>query len=374
MKTEGSIVEAKWSRERASAWYAQQPWLLGCNFVPSTAINQLEMWQADTFDPDTIDRELGWAAGVGFNSMRVFLHDLLWLDDAQGFKDRIARYLEISGKHGISTMFVFFDDCWQDDPHLGKQRDPVPGLHNSGWSKSPGTKAIKDPSQWGRLEDYVSDIVSTFKFDERVVVWDLYNEPGNGFLLSFSLPKVFSYARLLGQLVQYLLLPYSSASLLEQVFIWARAAQPSQPLTTGLWYLRTFLQAKSNQVSLELSDVFSFHSYFDLGVTTRLVEGLRRHGRPLLCTEYLARPAESRFETHLPYFKEQKIGGYNWGLVEGKTQTKYSWESRGGTGEPEVWFHDIFRQDGVPYSPAETELIRSLTGQNAASQPNPVTV
>jgi hypothetical protein len=297
--------------------------------------------------------------------MRVFLHDLLWLDDATGFKDRIERYLEMADRHGHTTMVVFFDDCWHDDPVLGKQRDPMPGIHNSGWSKSPGTSVLKDPRQWNRLEDYVSDIVNSYKADERVIVWDMYNEPGNSFLLSFQLPKVLSYSRLLGQLVRYVLLPYPSSSLLEKTFVWARAARPSQPLTTGLWYLRSFLPAKSNPAALELSDVISFHSYFDLKVTTFLVEGLRIHGRPLLCTEYLARQTGSLFETHLPYFKREKIGGYNWGLVDGKTQTKYSWESTGGLEEPDLWFHDIFRQNGLPYNQAETDLIRNLTGHGA---------
>jgi len=55
----------RWSAEKANAWYDRLPWLVGCNFIPSTAVNQLEMWQAETFDADTIDRELGWAKGVG---------------------------------------------------------------------------------------------------------------------------------------------------------------------------------------------------------------------------------------------------------------------------------------------------------------------
>ena len=98
------------------------PWSFGCNFIPSTAINQLEMWQADTFDPETIDRELGWAAGIGMNLVRVYLHDLLWLDDKNGFLERMERFLEIASSHGIKAMFVFFDDCWRDEFKSGKQK------------------------------------------------------------------------------------------------------------------------------------------------------------------------------------------------------------------------------------------------------------
>ena len=80
----------RWSQSQANSWYAQQPWLVGSNYVPADAINQLEMWQADTFDPQRIDKELGWAEGLGMNTMRVFLHDLLWQQDAPGFKRRMV--------------------------------------------------------------------------------------------------------------------------------------------------------------------------------------------------------------------------------------------------------------------------------------------
>src|SRR6516165_5212093 len=110
-----------WTTEKANAWYKQQPWLVGCNFIPSTAINELEMWQAETFDKETIDRELGWAQGIGMNSVRVFLHIVPWQTDAIGFKQRINEYLFIANKHKIRTMFVLFDDCWNDNPQAGAQ-------------------------------------------------------------------------------------------------------------------------------------------------------------------------------------------------------------------------------------------------------------
>jgi hypothetical protein len=359
------LVEARWPRERANAWYAEQPWLVGCNFIPSTAINQLEMWQADTFDPETIDRELGWAARLGFNAVRVYLHDLVWLAGATGFKSRIGHYLDITIRHGIQTMFVLFDDGWHDDPVLGAQPAPRPGVHNSGWVKSPGSKVVKNPAGWGRLEDYVSDIVSTFGSDERVVVWDVYNEPGNDFVLSLGLPVVLRYAKLLYQLARHLFLPSLTSPLLQQAFSWARSTHPIQPLTTATWYLTPSLESKLNQHALALSDVFSFHSYFDLEITSRLVGKLQALGRPLLCTEYLARKAGCLFETHLPLFRREKIGCYNWGLVSGKTQTIYSWEEVIETGaEPPLWFHDILRADGTPYREEEARVIRKLTAES----------
>lgn len=355
-------MESRWSAERANAWYERQSWLVGCNFIPSTAINQLEMWQADTFDPVTIDRELGWAAGLGFTSVRVYLHDLLWLADAGGFKHRIERYLDIAASHQIRTMFVLFDDCWHDDAQLGKQPEPRPGVHNSGWVKGPGSKVVRDQAQWGRLEDYVSDIVGTFGLDERVVVWDIYNEPGNTFLLTLGQPGILRYGKLLSRIAKHLLLPNPTAPLLEVAFSWARSAAPEQPLTTAAWYLTVNMGTKMNPLSLKLSDLISFHSYLDLEDTTELVNELRSHGRPLLCTEYLAREAECLFETHMPYYRDEKIGCYNWGLVSGKTQTIYSWQEAIETGEePPLWFHDVLRSDGTPYREEEVQVIRSLT-------------
>src|SRR5690348_3811733 len=123
----------QWTPQQANEWYRNQPWLLGCNFSPSTAINQLEMWQADTFDLPTIDKELGWAQDLGFNTIRVFLHNLLWKQDAAGFTDRMNRFLEVADKHHIKVLFVLLDSVWDPNPQLGRQREPKKGLHNSGW-------------------------------------------------------------------------------------------------------------------------------------------------------------------------------------------------------------------------------------------------
>jgi hypothetical protein len=352
----------QWPLAKAQAWYARQPWLRGCNFIPSSAINQLEMWQAETFDPATIGRELGWAADLGFNAMRVYLHDLLWLQDARGFKERMRRYLDIAGSHAIQTLFVLFDDCWHDDPQLGKQPEPKAGIHNSGWLKSPGSRALNDPAQWRRLEDYVCDIVATFGSDERVILWDMYNEPGNNFLVSLHLPPARRNLQILGQFFKHRFLSGPSEKLLRQAFSWGRAAGPAQPLTAGLYYLKPGLGARLNPVSLELSDVVTFHSYFKLSDTVETVKGLRQSGRPLICTEYLARSVPNTFETHLAYFKEQAIGAINWGLVSGKTQTRYSWEDYYPDGkEPPLWYHDILHPDGSPYRSAEAEFIRQVT-------------
>ncbi len=331
------MSQQRWSIEKANAWYNRQPWLVGCNFIPSTAINQLEMWQQDTFDVETIKRELGWAADLGFNTVRVYLHDLLWQADAGSFVDRIDHYLEIADGNGIRTLFVLFDDCWNDNPELGKQPAPIPGVHNSGWVRSPGSKLAFDPTSRGRLEAYVTGVVGAFAEDRRVVMWDLYNEPGNNGLGDKSLP------------------------LLKQAFEWARAAKPIQPLTAGLWFDNQAL----NAYQLAASDVITFHNYDDVGSLKSQITDLKAYGRPVICTEYMARSRKSRFETHLSVFKRENVGCYNWGLVKGKTQTIYPWGSEPGAPEPAEWFHDIFRDDGTPFNTQEIELIKSLTGDRA---------
>jgi len=176
----GFAVASRWSEEKANSWYQQQPWLVGSNFIPASAINELEMWQADTFDPQEIDKELGWAQGLGMNTMRVFLHDLLWQQDAAGFRHRIDTFLTIAAKHRIRPVFVLFDSCWDPFPRLGPQHPPIPGVHNSGWVQSPGANALKDAAQYPRLKEYVQGVVAAFANDPRVLAWDVWNEPNNG--------------------------------------------------------------------------------------------------------------------------------------------------------------------------------------------------
>lgn len=324
----------QWRHDKAKNWYAQQGWLVGCNFIPSNAINQLEFWQADTFDLNTITKELALAASIGFNTVRVYLHDLLW-DDAN-FLKRIDAFLNVASKHKIKTMFVFFDACWNNHAHLGQQPQALPGVHNSGWLQSPSSKMLRDEANWGRLERYVKTVIEAFKHDERVLLWDLYNEPGNEGFETQSLP------------------------LLKTAFAWAREVDPSQPLSAGVWNTSAAFDAL-NAFQLANSDVISFHNYENAASLEAQIADLAQLGRPVLCTEYMARSNGSRFETHLAIFKSRNVACYNWGLVSGKTQTLYPWGSVQGSVEPEVWFHDIFRPNGEPFSQAEVKLIKELT-------------
>src|SRR4051812_20422541 len=243
----------RWSPEKANAWYAARPWPVGCNFLPSTAINQLEMWQAETWDEATIDRELGYAEGLGFNSVRVFLHDLPWQQDREGFCRRIDRFLAMAEKHKIGALVVLFDSCWHPVPKLGVQPAPIPFTHNSGWVQSPGAAALSNPAEYPRLREYVTGIVKRFANDRRIDGWDLWNEPENNDGGASARPGLDPGNKV--ALVE---------QLLPQVFAWAREGAPSQPLTSGVWKGNWSTDAALSPIQhtqLESSDVISFHNY-----------------------------------------------------------------------------------------------------------------
>jgi hypothetical protein len=321
--------------------------LIGCNYLPSTVVNDVEMWQADTFDAETTDRELGWARKIGFNTVRVFLNYVVWKDDPDGLKSRIAEFLEIADRHQISVMPILFDDCNFANrvAKAGEQPEPVPGVHNSQWVSSPPLAMVTDRSAWPNLNKYVQDIIGTFARDPRIVIWDLYNEPGNSGMGERSLPLV------------------------EAVFKWAREANPTQPLTIAPW---AGFDSRLSRRMMELSDVISFHGYDQLPGVQHKLEICREYDRPILCTEWLHRQSGNTVESILPTFQARRIGCYNWGLVYGRTQTYMPWGSKPGDPEPALWQHDLFHRDGRPYRPEELDLIRELTSKADREPADPV--
>jgi hypothetical protein len=350
------FASERWTPQKAQEWYIAQPWLVGCDFLPSSAINQLEMWQPDTFDSETIDSELGWAAKIGFNTVRVFLHDLPWKDDREAFYKNVDRFLEISAKHKIRPMIVFFDGVWDPDPQSGRQNRPRVGVHNSGWVQSPGRYILADDSRQDALKPFVVDVIKRYANDERVLAWDLFNEPDNGNGNSYGPLELKNKDE-------------RAARLVKLSFEWAREVGPSQPLTVGVWAsgrkwdeLETL--NKVHRAAVELSDVISFHDYGDEASMEGAIVQLRNYGRPLLCTEFMARGNGSTFEAILPILKKEKVAAYCWGLVDGKSNTKYPWATwqMPIIGEPKPWHHDIFHADGKPYREDEVNLIRRLTG------------
>jgi len=340
-KPVSAVVNASgkvWTAEKANTWYAAHKWMTGANYIPATAINQLEMWQAASFDSATVNKELGWAENIGFNTLRVFLHSLAWKQDPEGFKKRMDIFLTIASKHHIQPLFVFFDVCWNKEPKPGLQPAPKPGVHNSGWMQDPGQPASADSTQFPLLEKYVKDVLGRFAHDQRILLWDLYNEPGNSGKGNSSLP------------------------LLTKVFEWARTVNPDQPISAGLW---DWTLTDLNSFQLSHSDIISYHNYEELPQHQRVIQLLKASGKPLICTEYMARTRNSRFSTILPMLKKENVAAINWGFAEGKTNTIYAWDTPLPDGsQPVEWFHDIFRPDGTPYRQDEVDLIKKLNTGN----------
>ncbi|WNJ18791.1 cellulase family glycosylhydrolase [Pontibacter sp. G13] len=358
-------VPGQWSKERIQAWYDQQPWLVGCNYYPATAINQIDMWQAETWDPDRIDLELGWAADMGMNTLRVFLHDLVWENDRKGLLERMDQFLNICQRHGIRPWFVFFDDCHFPNPQLGEQPLPVVGYHNSGWVNCPARDVANRYAQEEatrkerkRLKGYVQTTMRRFKDDDRVLMWELYNEPGQAGIKDASQRLVYDS------------------------WVWARAVNPSQPITSCT---AGSVGETNIQINALNSDLHSVHAYGDADHLRKRVKPYIESGRPVMVTEWLARDRKSTVAEILPVLKELNMGAVNWGFVSGESGTVWNWGTRrapaGGKRnveeeraagnvvnpgedfpEPEIWFHDLLRMDGTPYDAEEIALFRKLTG------------
>ena len=342
-----------WSSEKALDWYSKQGWLVGCNFLPSSSINQIEMFQENTFDITEIRRELSWAKDLGFNTLRVYLHDLLWQEKDQ-FVIRFNKFLDCCKDLEIKPIIVLFDDCHYPLPQLGSQPLPVKGVHNSGWKQSPGHEIVRGIASLShsehapRLKKFTQEILDLYKADNRMLMWDLYNEPGQ-----FGIGEI-------------------SYTLLKNVWDWAHEVRPDQPLTSCL---DGSIGDSIITLNKKQSDVISFHTY-EAEKLEPTIKELSKIGRPLMCTEYMAREYGTTFEFCLPIFKKYNIACYNWGLVAGRSQTNFSWETilklnelrdkeefiKGLESliEPEVWFHDILRRDGSAFSNKETSLIKQI--------------
>jgi len=297
----------RWSAKRAATWQQRVGYHAGANFVPSTADNELEMFQDATYDPVTIDRELSWAAATGFNTIRVFLHHVLWQENAANFIKRIDGFLSIADKHGIKTTLVLLDSCWNAYPKAGPQPEPIPGVHNSQWLQCPGTDIIHNTESFKAVVlPYVQGIVSAFSNDTRVLAWDVWNEPNNsGYddaLIAPLLTLTFEAIRAIPHYIQ--------------------------PLTTPVWIAVDGAEYSDfMNLQLALSDVFSFHNYDTAEHMEGCIHRLRQVDaiRPIICTEYMARTAGSTFEPHLGIMRAHNVFAYNWGLVSGRTQTIYPW-------------------------------------------------
>jgi len=328
----------RWTKKDANDWWQKQKWTVGINYVTSNAVNDIEMWMDATFSPKLIEKELKTASAIGYNSVRVFLPYSVWYNEGMRFLENFDLFLDIADKAGLSVMPVLFDDCAFDygsEPVYGPQPDPVLGVHNSRWVPSPGFAVQDDPEALDHLKDYVREIIGSHRKDRRILIWDLFNEPGNSKRLDKALP------------------------LLKLAFETARECYPVQPLTAGVWEFHN--NRAVEDYCFENSDVLSAHIYRPLGRTKELLAPLEKAERPVMVTEWLHRPAGNTVEDILPLFFEKKIGAWQWGMIKGRTQTNLSWSTmNGGTPQPdpELWQHDILHPDGTPYRQSEIDLFK----------------
>ncbi len=336
-----------WTTPQANHWYDTQPFLHGANYIPSSAVNQLEMFQPATFDLARNEQEIALAASLGLNVLRIFLHDLLW--PQPGFLDRFDQILSLAEANQIRILPVLFDSCWDPEPVPGPQLAPIPGVHNSRWVQSPGRTLLTNPAAEPALAAYVQGVVAAFRDDPRILAWDLWNEPDNGWgaYAATEPPDKLTHVE----------------RLLPKVFAWARAAEPTQPLTSALWAGDFARPSPIQRIQLNESDILSFHNYELPESFLSRIASLRPHRRPILCTEYMARQQGSTLAAILPLAQRERVAAIHWGLVAGKTQTWLPWDSWQHpylTSQPSVWCHDLFHPDLTPYREDEANLLRSL--------------
>lgn len=332
-------INGRWTISRINQWYSQLPWIVGCNYVPTYAINQIEMWQKSTFNPKIIDSELGLAESIGFNTIRIFAHDLVWKSERNDFFSNMRVFLDLCEKHQMRVIYTIFTNGGWEPSEMGSQPAPVPGLHNGGWRQTPGMNTVMNhPEKWGSMESYVKDTISTFASDSRILCWDIFNEPANR-----PVKDITGFVRL--------------------AFSWARQITPSQPLTSA------FMSYKFNRLNVFLADncdFLSFHNYGNKKSLQLAIDQMKPFGRPIVCKEWLARHLGSTVQDCLPFFKENKVGAINWGLIPGKLQTQIPWKrllERFPDAE-KIWFHDLFDEKHRPYDQAEIDLIKKLTGKS----------
>ena len=347
-----------WSKEKAWDWYNSKPWFRGCNYLPSDCCNRIAMWQELDFEKhlETMDRELALAASIGFNSIRVILEYIVYKEEHDSFMERFERFLTVAAKHGITVMVCFGNDCTvpKDSkykaPYIGVQTYDL-GYHggrkNSPHGSNPnavGYSLLDEPESAKIFFNMVEEFVSKYKNDERICIWDLFNEPGNANRDTISVPHV------------------------QRMFDIARSCNPIQPLTSGVW-TNPSNPKPAEVTAMENSDIISFHSYWKLPVSVCFIEELKEWGRPLIITEWLHRCVYNTVEEMFPLFYLEKIGCWNWGFVAGPSQTYEPWEltwacyEKGQEVDVTRWQHDLFRPSLRPYDPKEIEIIRKFTAR-----------
>ncbi len=353
---------ARWSKEKAWNWYNSLPWIRGCNFMGSDCANRIDQWQEYGFEEKlaTAEKEFALMESIGYNSIRIIIEYEVWAEQHSGFMKRLDRYLDAADRHGITAMIVLSNECsvrtsTYVPPVFGEQFWEL-GYHGGKdfktWYKHGSDERynlLDDPEVAPRYYEMVRELITRYKDDKRVLVWNLMNEPGNG-RGSKSLPH------------------------LKRFFEIGREIDPIQPLCADVWRGMNEGRATTEieQFALEESDVISYHSYASYMDNVLILNQLKAYDRPIFNTEWLCRPNGNTIDLMLPLFFLENVGCYQWGFVAGKYQTyepsQGIWKKYEEQGYEAVksfdftkWQHDLYRPGGrFPYDPSEIEIIKKL--------------
>ncbi len=366
----------KWSNEKAWEWFNARPWIRGFNFVPSDCSGWVEMWQEYNHEKkvETMRTELALAKQIGFNAVRQFLAFDVWMYQRESFLKNVEEYLEICHENGLGVMFVLISDGGRPKkkPEFGEINagifhgsfkvdtrmipgifpctDPVasaatPAATAAKPAPTPLYSPVDEPELAEKFYEYCEDLASRYAKDERVIVWNLWNEPGNSSRGTLSVPHM------------------------KRAFEIFRSHDPIQPLCADVWRIpKSNILTEEEALAIELSDVISYHDYGSLDHSVRVIEFLRQFDRPLLNTEWLHRVQFNNVATHLPLYYNNNVGIFNWGFVNGKFKGHEPWEAcwkryaKGEKLEMTKWQHDLLRPNHRPYDPEEINKFSLYAG------------
>ena len=354
----------KWSKEKVWDWYNSRPWIRGCNFMSSDCANRVDQWQEYGFEErfETTKRELALVAETGFNSIRIIPEFIVWLKEHDGFMERFEHYIAEADKNGISCMVVLGNDCMPPKEealkrmNLGEQHVDW-GYHGGrkvsqhGVFNGAGYSLLDEPEYAEKYYEFVREIVTKYKDDERILLWDVFNEPGNSGRKSMSLPHLMKFFEII------------------------RNIDPIQPLTVGIWSQTVDLDnlLEIEKIGLENSDIITYHNYSSYENNIEEMHLLKKLERPVMNTEWLARCCKNTVEEMFPLYFLEKIGCYCWGFVAGKYQTYephnnvwYNYKDNPDSYlnwdfDFSKWFHDLYRPSLNPYVPKEIYLIKKFS-------------
>ena len=359
-------MKRQWTEDEIWAWYKEHDWISGFNYVPSTSLGGM-LYVLQEYDHENVfqkvKKEIELAASLGLNSVRVLLPFYLWRKQHDTFFKNLDEFIELLDNNGMTMMPILFNDCTvprsqYKEPILGPQPEPVPGFFDGTDANSfdietqtggnIGYNEIDEPEMEPVVEQYVKELAARYGQDSRIIIWNVWNEIGNSSREDLSLP------------------------MLRKVFAWLREMDVSQPLTSELWGAQvngdsyyTWLNdphifGEVDKVSVELSDIVTFHYYGDYYHSKLFIQYLRQFNRPLINTEWMHRPLGCYMETHLPLWKKEKIGSYFFSLVNGKPQMHIVWDfiKPYPSVDQKLWMHDLFHSDFTPYDEGEIACLK----------------